>query len=131
MWVVKLGGSLHEAPALRPRLAELATMEGPACIVVPGGGREGTTALGDSAVTFVPREPGFYRVFRGGEQVAVVAANPDPRESDLRPVDLTTLRRDLIAAGVGTGPDRSEWWEVVFGCLLAVLVCETLLSAPR
>ena len=38
MWVVKLGGSLHEAPALRPRLAELATMEGPARIVVPGGG---------------------------------------------------------------------------------------------
>jgi aspartokinase-like uncharacterized kinase len=38
MWVVKLGGSLHEAPALRPRLAELATIPGPARIVVPGGG---------------------------------------------------------------------------------------------
>jgi 5-(aminomethyl)-3-furanmethanol phosphate kinase len=38
MWVVKLGGSLHDAPALRPRLAELATPPGPARIVVPGGG---------------------------------------------------------------------------------------------
>ena len=38
MWVVKLGGSLHDAPALRPRLAELATLPGPARIVVPGGG---------------------------------------------------------------------------------------------
>jgi hypothetical protein len=102
-----------------------------AYVVGPGGVREGTTALGDSAVTFVPQVPGFYRVFRGGEQVAVVAANPDPRESDLRPVDLTTLRRELVAAGARAGPDRSEWWEVVFGCLLAVMVCEALLSAPR
>jgi 5-(aminomethyl)-3-furanmethanol phosphate kinase len=38
MWVVKLGGSLHSAPALRERLAELATLPGPACVVVPGGG---------------------------------------------------------------------------------------------
>lgn len=38
MWVVKLGGSLHDAVALRPRLAELATMPGPPRIVVPGGG---------------------------------------------------------------------------------------------
>ncbi|MGE3292030.1 MAG: aspartate/glutamate/uridylate kinase [Geminicoccaceae bacterium] len=38
MWVVKLGGSLHDARALRPRLAELATMPGPPRIVVPGGG---------------------------------------------------------------------------------------------
>ncbi|MFO1050162.1 MAG: aspartate/glutamate/uridylate kinase [Geminicoccaceae bacterium] len=38
MWVVKLGGSLHDAASLRPRLAELATMPGPPRIVVPGGG---------------------------------------------------------------------------------------------
>lgn len=38
MWIVKLGGSLHDAVALRPRLAELATMPGPPRIVVPGGG---------------------------------------------------------------------------------------------
>ena len=38
MWVVKLGGSLHDSPALRDRLAELATLPGPRRIVVPGGG---------------------------------------------------------------------------------------------
>jgi aspartokinase-like uncharacterized kinase len=38
MWVVKLGGSLHDAAALRPRLAELASVPGPPRIVVPGGG---------------------------------------------------------------------------------------------
>ena len=38
MWVVKLGGSLHDAAALRLRLAELATMPGPPRVVVPGGG---------------------------------------------------------------------------------------------
>ena len=38
MWVVKLGGSLHDAPALRLRRAELATAPGPARVVVPGGG---------------------------------------------------------------------------------------------
>ncbi|MFO1039851.1 MAG: aspartate/glutamate/uridylate kinase [Geminicoccaceae bacterium] len=38
MWIVKLGGSLHEAPSLRARLTEIATVPGPARIVVPGGG---------------------------------------------------------------------------------------------
>lgn len=38
MWVVKLGGSLHNSPALRDRLAELATLAGARRIVVPGGG---------------------------------------------------------------------------------------------
>lgn len=38
MWVVKLGGSLHDAPALRRWLRHLATAPGPARIVVPGGG---------------------------------------------------------------------------------------------
>jgi aspartokinase-like uncharacterized kinase len=38
MWVVKLGGSLHDAEALRPRLAETATMPGLPRVVVPGGG---------------------------------------------------------------------------------------------
>lgn len=38
MWVVKLGGSLHDAPALRRWLHNLATAQGPARLVVPGGG---------------------------------------------------------------------------------------------
>lgn len=38
MWVVKLGGSLHDAPALRRWLHHLATAPGPARVVVPGGG---------------------------------------------------------------------------------------------
>jgi aspartokinase-like uncharacterized kinase len=38
MWIVKLGGSLHDAPALRARLAEIATVPGPPRIIVPGGG---------------------------------------------------------------------------------------------
>ena len=38
MWVVKLGGSLHGAPALRRWLTCLAEEAGPRRIVVPGGG---------------------------------------------------------------------------------------------
>lgn len=38
MWVVKLGGSLHDAPALRGWLHLLATAPGPPRVVVPGGG---------------------------------------------------------------------------------------------
>lgn len=36
--VVKLGGSLHDAPELRGWLAALATVPGPARVVAPGGG---------------------------------------------------------------------------------------------
>ena len=38
MWVVKLGGSLHDAPALRHWLERLASLPGPPRVVVPGGG---------------------------------------------------------------------------------------------
>ena len=38
MWVVKLGGSLHDAPALRHWLERLAILPGPPRVVVPGGG---------------------------------------------------------------------------------------------
>ncbi len=38
MWVVKLGGSLHDSPALGRWLRWLATAPGPPRIVVPGGG---------------------------------------------------------------------------------------------
>jgi aspartokinase-like uncharacterized kinase len=38
MWVVKLGGSLHDAPVLVRWLRLLATADGPPRIVVPGGG---------------------------------------------------------------------------------------------
>ena len=38
MWIVKLGGSLHDTPALRRWLRWLATAPGPTRIVVPGGG---------------------------------------------------------------------------------------------
>lgn len=38
MWIVKLGGSLHDAPELGIWLGLLATAPGPARIVVPGGG---------------------------------------------------------------------------------------------
>lgn len=38
MWIVKLGGSLHDAANLRSWLARLATGPGGARIVVPGGG---------------------------------------------------------------------------------------------
>lgn len=38
MWIVKLGGSLHDTPALHRWLRWLATAPGPARLVVPGGG---------------------------------------------------------------------------------------------
>ena len=37
-WIVKLGGSLHDAPALRTWLLLLATAPGPPRAIVPGGG---------------------------------------------------------------------------------------------
>lgn len=50
MWVVKLGGSLHDAPALRRWLRHLAAAPGPARLVVPGGG-----PFADTVREFQPR----------------------------------------------------------------------------
>jgi aspartokinase-like uncharacterized kinase len=38
MWIVKLGGSLHDASALRAWLRLIVDAEGPARVIVPGGG---------------------------------------------------------------------------------------------
>ncbi|MDX6749852.1 aspartate/glutamate/uridylate kinase [Geminicoccaceae bacterium 1502E] len=38
LWIVKIGGSLMDAPALHPWLATIAGTEGPARLVVAGGG---------------------------------------------------------------------------------------------
>ncbi|MEK0083181.1 aspartate/glutamate/uridylate kinase [Benzoatithermus flavus] len=38
MWVVKLGGSLHDAPSLQAWLCRLVELPGPPRVVVPGGG---------------------------------------------------------------------------------------------
>ncbi len=100
-------------------------------IVAPRGQSTALRPGADSTVSFVPEEPGFYRILREGAQVDVIAANVDPQESDLTPVDVSVIRRHLERAGARVGGRGGEWWHLVFGCLVMLLAFETVMSAPR
>jgi hypothetical protein len=100
-------------------------------IVGPRGQRAAPRAGTDSTVSFVPEEPGLYRVLQDGAPVDVIAVNVDPRESDLTQVDVSALQRQLEQAGAHVGGRGGEWWHLVFVCLVVILACETVLSSPR
>jgi hypothetical protein len=90
-------------------------------------------------------EPGFYTVLAGAEPVATVAVNPDPQESDLRPLDppaLEALGRAHARYAVKTGSagaldslrfERPLWpYCIVVVLLLSVLEqAIALLGGPR
>ncbi len=86
---------------------------------------------------------GFYRLVRqrhdGTPEPLLVAANLDPRESDLRPADLAAVRQRLAPAQVevvrgvralaqGAGGTQSELWRGILIALLGVLCAEQFLG---
>ena len=85
--------------------------------------------------------PGLYRVFQGGELRSVFAVNPDPRESDLAPLEMSALlrafppgRAHLLEAGADLARrvrearfGRELWREMILLALL-LLVAEMLLA---
>ncbi|MDH5309440.1 MAG: BatA and WFA domain-containing protein [Gammaproteobacteria bacterium] len=110
-----------------------------------GGGQivapDGSTLLALEA-TLRPRPvrleaPGIYEVY-AGDEVFLVAANVDPRESDLDPIDQEALElwRDsthtaIAAATDGptfAGPTRLELWPSLLLALLLVAIAESMLA---
>ncbi len=53
-------------------------------------------------------EQGFYGLGRGGEELAVLAANVDVRESDLTAVDVEELGAALAPAGSAAATDAGR-----------------------
>ena len=77
----------------------------PYAVIAPDGQAQEVTLLsrGRSArlALGAPRLPGHYAVRRGEQVIDSGAVNPPPRETDTRPVDLTTLVRDAESGDAG------------------------------
>lgn len=136
MWVVKLGGSLHDAASLRSRLAELATMPGPPRIVVPGGG-----PFADAVRAMQPRL-GFdglaaHRMaLLAMQQFGLALQSLEPRlalaqsDAELRaahagvwlPWELAGLSREIEASWDVTSDSLAAWLAARLGARMLILV---------
>ncbi len=83
----------------------------------------------------VLRRAGYYEIRRPAGRALLVAANPDPRESDLRPApdDLIALWRGetpMPERGQGQGGEgtRRELWRLFVALALAAAAAESLLA---
>jgi hypothetical protein len=92
-------------------------------------------------VTVPLERPGLYRVFRGSELRGTFAVNPDPRESDLAPIDEASLVAGFPAGRARVlhpGEDLArrvrearfgrELWPLFTLLALALLVIETIVA---
>ena len=131
----------HDA-AVSPRQAARATPE-EIVVETPSGQRFPIAADADSR-TLELEEHGFYllRTLATSDAPQVIAANPDPVESDLTPLDREELigaiaardlqgqrAAELAAALTPTQKERRQglWWYILIAALF-VLVSETLLA---
>ena len=101
-----------------------------------------TTRGGSTRLVSAPLErTGLYRVFEGANLRRVFAVNPDPRESDLTPIDRLRLEHLFPAGRVRTlegGADLArrvrearfgrELWRECLMLALALLLAETILG---
>lgn len=110
---------------------------------LPSGGRK-VRRLRPGASSLVLEEAGFYRVRHAGSQTSagfLLAANVDPAESDLTPIDPEEIARAVTASGararVGAGdpvlaPEARErrqqlWWYLLLGAV-ALLAIESVVA---
>ena len=117
-------------PGPRPVLGVSPTPEGP----VPE-----VSLKADGTVVFEVPHAGIYRLAdTGGTERWRRAANPPPVESDLAALDATAAagllaRRtdaesDLPPGWFGNEPGRREWWRLLMGAALALLLIETVVA---
>jgi hypothetical protein len=114
---------------------EIATSE----VVDPHGGRPLSLNEARTAQTFRLAHAGFYQIRFANGRDAVIGVNPDPRESDLTPID-----PQMQALWVGSNAGQQEiekkpvvgtkyqylrlWWYVML-LALVVAVAEILVSS--
>jgi len=106
-------------------------------VIDPSGKRALGLAAAVSSREFPLTSTGFYEVRRTGK-LQLVAVNPDPRESDLRPIapDVLALWKSTgraDSAGSKTGDSRQapaarDIWRVILIVVLAAAVVESLLG---
>jgi hypothetical protein len=82
--------------------------------------------------------PGIYTMLVDGRPYRLVAVNPDPKEADLRPVDVAALASSVGATVLGPGPELrrnialfrrgKELWPWLAGTVLALLFAELVIS---
>ena len=145
MWVVKLGGSLHDAVALRPRLAELASMPGPPRIVVPGGGpfadtvRESQPRLGFDDLA------AHRMAILAMQQYGLALQSLEPRltlaqtEAELRaahasvwlPWAMVGLDEDIEPSWTVTSDSLAAWLATRLGAELLILIKSAPLPADQ
>lgn len=104
-------------------------------VIGPGGERLLSLEEAASARSLVLRRAGYYEIRRPGGRTLTVAANPDPRESDLAlaPEEVTALwRGEAPAPGAAptleAGRTRQGLWQPLLALALAAAVAESLLA---
>ena len=122
----------------------------PVEVLGPGGSRPLSLEQEATAQSFPLARAGFYQVRFANGRDALIAANPDRRESDLQPIPADTLRLwsgsnapDAAANGAastGTAAEQQRstyglWWWVMLVLLIAALaesiVASGYLGTPR
>ncbi|MCE2825682.1 MAG: BatA and WFA domain-containing protein [Verrucomicrobium sp.] len=117
-------------PGLQPVLSVSPTPEGP----VPE-----VSLRADGTAVFEVPHAGIYRLADpAGTERWRRAANPPPVESDLAALDAsaaagllarrTDAESDLPPGWFGNEPGRREWWRLLMGAALAVLLIETVVA---
>ncbi len=122
----------------------------PVEVTGPGGSRPLSLEQEATAQSFPLTRAGFYQVRFANGRDALIAANPDRRESDLQLIPAETLRlwsgnnapdrapNDAVNTGTAAEPQRSTyglWWWVMLVLLIAALaesiVASGYLGTPR
>lgn len=106
-------------------------------VLDPFGRRALSLAAAVSSRELVLSSTGFYEVRRAG-QAELVAVNPDPRESDLRPIpdDVLALWKSTgsqqtaagSAAAAASKPADRDIWRILLPIVLIAAVLESLLG---
>ena len=132
--IVKLGGSLHDAPELQTWLEALATVSGPSRIVVPGGGPFADTVRSAQARLGFDDRAAHRMAVLAMQQYGVMQQAQEPRlrlaetEEELKQLPPSAAAVWLPWALAGREEELEASWDVTSDSLALWLACR--LAAP-